>query len=65
LLSIILSLVGGGLYVFYPLIKAMLTSGGGAGIGSGGGVLIVVILLIPLLFLIIFSLLQSKSTKWK
>jgi hypothetical protein len=66
-LSIILSVIGGGLVFFYPLIKAMLASRGGAGIGAGGGAggFMAVIVLIPLLFLIIFNLLQSRSKKWK
>ncbi len=65
LLSLILSFIVVIIYAFYPLISVMLSNQEGSGIGAISSVQIMKGLLIvePLLFIVIFALLQWRSRK--
>ncbi len=62
-LSIILSFIVTGIYIYYPLISVMLNAREGAGIGSTNNGFGLLFIIEPLLFIIIFALLQWKSKK--
>ncbi|MEO8572585.1 MAG: hypothetical protein ABI481_01345 [Pyrinomonadaceae bacterium] len=64
ILAVPLSVIATSIYIFYPLIWAIVTSQEGAGIGSGigGGGVGLMLILGAMFFLIIFSFLQWKAT---
>jgi hypothetical protein len=62
-LSLILSIIGTGIYIIYPLIMAILRNDEGVGIGATGGGLKAFFIIEPILFIIIFALLQWKHKK--
>ena len=62
-LSLVLSFIGTAIYIFYPLTMAILRNNEGAGIGATGGGLKTFFIIEPILFIIIFVLLQWKNKK--
>ena len=62
-ISLVLSFIGTVIYILYPLTIAILKSNEGAGIGATGGGLKTFFIIEPILFIIIFVLLQWKSKK--
>ncbi len=64
LLSLILTFVVAVIYIFYPLLIVMIGNREGSGIGAVGGSLSVFLFIIePVLFIIIFAILQWRSRK--
>ena len=64
LLSLILTFVVAVIYIFYPLIIVMISNRQGAGIGAAsGGLSIFLFIIEPVLFIVIFAILQWRSTK--
>jgi hypothetical protein len=63
LVSFVLTFSLANIYIFYPLIILMLTDREGAGIGATGGSLSVFFIIAPLLFIVIFAILQRRSKK--
>ena len=62
LLSLILTFSALAVYIFYPLIPAIF-SNRESGIRSAGGNLSILLIIEPVLFIVIFAMLQRKSRK--
>ena len=64
LLSVILTFVVAVTYIFYPLLIVMIDNREGIGIGAvGGGLSIFLFIIEPVLFIVIFAILQWRSRK--
>jgi len=64
LLSLILTFVVAVIYIFYLLIIVMISNREGSGIGAAGGSLSILLFIIePVLFIVIFAVLQWRCKK--